>query len=54
MELQLRGVTIALLTDLRGQLFAIIILFQGLLFQAYARLLQWLMSSLSGEQDICL
>ena len=54
MELQLRGVTIALLTDLTGQLFAVIILFQGLLFQTYARLLGWLMSSLSGEQGICL
>jgi len=39
MELQLRGVTIALLTELTGQLFAIVTLFQGLLFQTYARLL---------------
>lgn len=54
MELQWRGVTTALLTDLPGQLFAVIPLFQGLLFQTYAGLLGQLMSSLSGEQDICL
>lgn len=46
--------TIALLTDLIGQLFAIITLFPGLLFQTYARLLKWLMSYFSGEQDIYL
>lgn len=54
LELQLTGVTLALLTDLMGPLFAVIKLFQEILFQTYARMLKWLMRHFSGEQVIYL
>lgn len=54
LELQLTGVTLALLTDLMEPLFAVIKLFQEILFQTYARMLKWLMRHFSGEQVIYL